>query len=70
MFWALDHFRSFLQPQVYIIDQVSEEEPRFVQSAEDHVNRLGKTLIRLPANAVQTLKWFTRLDHGSLAGEL
>jgi hypothetical protein len=66
---GLEHVQAYLQPMAFIIDQPSEEDRTFVVALEDYAIPAHKTVIRLPTNAVQNLKWITRLDSGSLAGK-
>ena len=67
---ALAHIHNFMHPQVFLIDDASSEEPFFIRSMRSTAFKIGKTVIDLPTDAVQRLMWITRLDHGSLKGEL
>jgi hypothetical protein len=66
---ALAHIHNFMHPQVYLVDGGGTEELFFLKAIRRKGHDTAKSVIELPADAVQTLLWITRLDHGSLQGE-
>lgn len=66
---ALGHIHSFMHPQLYLIDDAASEELFFVKAIRRKAYDTQKSIIELPADAVQRLMWITRLDHRSLQGE-
>jgi hypothetical protein len=64
---ALGHINNFMHPQAIIIDNSGVEDEFFLEAFRDSAPALGKTLIELPANAEQNLRWMTRLDGASLS---
>ena len=65
---SMDHFQTFLHPQVVIVDDSSKEDYFFVDSLRSKAMDIGKPIIELPSDAVENMMWITRLDSGSLAG--
>ncbi|MCJ1416095.1 hypothetical protein MMC32_002430 [Xylographa parallela] len=63
---ALQHIHSFMHPQVYIIDQASNEEVFFINAIHSKGYETQRAVIELPADALQKMMWITRLDYGSL----
>jgi hypothetical protein len=64
---SLIHVHNFLHPQLYMTDDLEEEEAPFVKGLEGNARRFGTTLLPLPTDALHQLQWLTRLDSGSLA---
>ena len=67
---SMEHIRTFVHPQVILIDNPSREDAFFVNALRSKAMEIGKSLIELPADATENLMWITRLDSSSLAGEL
>ena len=67
---SMEHIRTFVHPQVILIDNPSREDAFFVNALRSKAMDIGKSLIELPADATENLMWITRLDSGSLAGWL
>lgn len=67
---ALSHIHKFMHPQVYLVDGGGIEEWFFLKAIRRKGHDTRKSVIELPAHAVQRLLWVTRLDHESLQGEL
>ena len=65
---SMEHIRTFVHPQVILIDNPSREDAFFVNALRSKAIDIGKSLIELPADATENLMWITRLDSGSLAG--
>lgn len=59
-----------MEPNVYLTDQASEEDPVFMSSVQAHADRQGRSVVKMPVHAAQGLKWITRLDHSALSGML
>ena len=66
---ALGHIRTFMHPQVHIIDGSGKEESVFIKGIRSHGYNSGKPVIELPPDAAKNLMWMTRLDTGSLSGK-
>ena len=67
---AIGHMSVFIHPQVYVTDNGAEEEAPFIRAVRAKIAEDKKTLIELPTDAVRQMLWMTRLDSGSLSGEL
>ena len=67
---SMEHIQTFIHPQVVIIDDPTREDSFFVEALRTKLVDLKKGLIELPKNAAETMMWMTRLDSGSLAGEI
>ena len=65
---SVGHTDNFVPPQALIIDHQGREDAFFTKSIRSKALSMGKSLIELPMNAAENLKWITRLDSGSLAG--
>ncbi|MCJ1391550.1 hypothetical protein MMC18_004414 [Xylographa bjoerkii] len=63
---ALQHMHNFMHPQVYIMDQASNEEVFFANAIRSNGYEAQKSVIELPTDALQRMMWITRLDYGSL----
>ncbi|MCJ1381145.1 hypothetical protein MMC17_004254 [Xylographa soralifera] len=63
---ALHHIYGFMHPQVYIIDQASNEELFFANAIRSKGYETQKSVIELPTDALTRMLWITRLDYGSL----
>jgi hypothetical protein len=63
---ALGHIDTFMHPQVVIIDNSGIEDLWFMKAMRDRTSLIGKTLIELPGDVEQSLRWITRLDSWSL----
>jgi len=66
---ALAHVHNFMHPQVYLVDGGGTEELFFLKAIRRKGHDARKSVLELPADAVQRLLWITRLDHESLEGE-
>ena len=64
---ALAHLNRFLHPQVTFTEKALEEHI-ILETIKSTTSRLGMSLIELPWNAADDLRWMTRLDSGSLKG--
>jgi hypothetical protein len=64
---GLGHINTFMRPKAVIIDGSGIEDKFFLNGFRDRASTLGKTLIELPENAEQGLRWLTRLDYTSLS---
>ena len=60
------HINYYMHPQAVIIDNSGNEDDYFIKGLRGQANILGKTLIELPENAEQNVRWITRLDGSSL----
>ena len=67
---AMGHIQVFMHPQVILIDDSKQEEAYFVRAIRAEAYRISKPLIDLPTDASSRMLWITRLDSGSLSGEL
>ena len=67
---GLDYINGYMHPQAIITDDSTVEEAFFIRGIRKKANEIGKSIIELPSNAAQTLMWITRLDTGSLKGDL
>ena len=65
---ALEHIHGLMHPQVYIVDQASNEEAFFTDIVRIKGHETQKPVIELPTDALQRMMWLTRLDYGSLQG--
>jgi hypothetical protein len=63
---ALGHIDNYMHPQAVIIDNSGTEDLWFLKAMKDRTSWLGKTLIELPSDVEQSLRWITRLDGSSL----
>jgi hypothetical protein len=63
---ALGHIETYMHPQAVIIDNSEIEDWWFLKSMRDRASLLDKTLIELPGDVEQNLRWITRLDSSSL----
>lgn len=63
---ALGHIDNYMHPQAVIIDNSGIEDVWFLKAMRDRASLIGKTLIQLPGNVEQSLRWITRLDSSSL----
>jgi hypothetical protein len=63
---ALGHIDNYMHPQAVIIDISGKEDLFFLKASRERASLLGKTLIELPDDAEQSLRWITRLDSSSL----
>lgn len=63
---ALGHIDNYMHPQAVIIDNSGIEDEFFLKAFRERASLLGKTLIELPDDAEQSLRWITRLDSSSL----
>ncbi|KAH8809070.1 hypothetical protein F5884DRAFT_392646 [Xylogone sp. PMI_703] len=61
------HISTYISPQVAIIDASENEDIFLVKGARDHSEAFGRTVIELPNNGDQNLRWLTRLDASSLS---
>ena len=66
---ALGHIQSFMHPQAFITDDLNHEEAFFVKGIRSKALEIGKSIIELPLDAANKLRWMTRLDSGSLSGK-
>jgi hypothetical protein len=66
---AFRHINEFMHPQAVLVD-FSNEEKWFLEIAKEKTGQMDTTLVELGRNAVDDLKWITRLDSGSLHGSL
>lgn len=67
---ALGHIETYMHPQAIIIDNSGIEDLWFLKAMRDRTSWLGKTLIELPSDVEQSLRWITRLDSSSLKCKL
>lgn len=67
---ALDSLTIFLHPQIYFCDETRSEDFVFVEKYRAKVAKEDKPLLELPKDSAERLMWITRLDTGSLNGEL
>ena len=67
---GIGHIHTYVEPQVIITDHASREDGFFIKAVRSKALGIGKSLIELPSDATQNLMWLTRLDSGSLAGEM
>lgn len=65
---SMDYMHTFIHPQIIIIDDASREDAFFVSAIRSKAMDIGRGVIELPPNAMETMMWLTRLDSGSLAG--
>jgi hypothetical protein len=65
---SMEHIYTFVHPQVIIIDDPSREDMFFVSALRSKAMDIGRGIIELPPDALETMMWLTRLDSGSLAG--
>lgn len=65
---GLSHISSFLDQPVVIVDGSGNEDTFLLKSAREHAEYSWKTLIELPSNGDQTLRWLTRLSASALKG--
>jgi hypothetical protein len=63
---ALGHIDTYMHPQAVIIDNSGIEDLFFLKAMRGRASLLGKTLIELPGDTEQSLRWITRLDSSSL----
>ncbi|KAL6719190.1 hypothetical protein ACLMJK_003427 [Lecanora helva] len=64
---SLEHIHSFMHPQILIIDDPDREDQFFTKALRSKAMELGRGIIELPSDAIETMMWMTRLDSGSLA---
>ena len=64
---TLEHIHLWLHPQVYIVESEENEDMPFSKSIKQHAQRHDAPFIRLSPNALQTMRWMTRLDTASLS---
>ncbi|KAL8966421.1 MAG: hypothetical protein Q9197_005991 [Variospora fuerteventurae] len=67
---ALGYIDKYMHPQAVITDDPSREDAFFTTAMRAKTFELGKPAIELPSDASESLMWITRLDSGSLAGEV
>ena len=67
---SMEHIHSFMHPQGIIIDDPSREDRFFITALRSKAMDIGKGIIELPSDAIDSMMWLTRLDSGSLAGIL
>ena len=67
---TMEHIHSFMHPQSIIIDNPAREDHFFVKALRSKAMEIGRGIIELPSDAIETMMWLTRLDSGSLAGML
>ena len=67
---GIEHVDKFVAPQALIIDHQGREDTFFINSVRTQALSMGKSLIELPSDAAESMKWITRLDSGSLAGKI
>ena len=67
---SLAHIHQFMHPQVIITHDSNQEDTFFTRAVRAKATELRKSVIELPPNAAENLMWITRLDSGSLSGEL
>ena len=67
---ALGLINNIMNPWVFIVDNLEEEEAFFSKSIRDKAQSLRRPVLELPRDAVENLMWMTRLDCGSLNGML
>lgn len=63
---ALGHIDRFMHPQAIIVDNSGNEDLFFLKAMRSQAPGLEKTLIELPSNVEQSLRWITRLDSAAL----
>jgi hypothetical protein len=63
---GLGHINYYMHPQAIIIDGSGNEDEFFLKGLQMQSNAMGKTLINLPSDAAQNIRWITRLDSISL----
>ncbi|KZF23130.1 hypothetical protein L228DRAFT_281881 [Xylona heveae TC161] len=63
---ALNHLNEYIHPQAIITDAQTAEEEFFTKSIQEKAEDIGRPVIFVPKDAVERLKWITRLDSGSL----
>lgn len=63
---GLGHIDNYMHPQAVIIDNSGIEDLWFLKAMRDQASLMGKTLIELPGDVEQSLRWITRLDSSSL----
>ena len=67
---SLQHIHSFVHPQVIVVDDPAREDDFFVTAIRSKAMDIGRGIIELPSNAIESMMWLTRLDSGSLAGTI
>lgn len=67
---AFNHINTYIAPQATFIDVSGEESPYLLTGLRDRAKELGRTVIEMPENAEQNMKWTTMLDSTSLKGKL
>ena len=65
---SMEHINSFMHPQIIVIDDPNREDEFFVAALRSKAMDIGKGIIELPSDAIESMMWLTRLDSGSLAG--
>lgn len=63
---AMEYFRSYLHPQVAIIDGSESEDAFFLKGIRFQAKRKGIPVIEIPEGRAEDYGWITRLDAGSL----
>jgi hypothetical protein len=63
---ALGHINTYMRPQAVIIDNSGIEDLWFLKAMRGRASLIGKTLVELPGDVEQSLRWITRLDSSSL----
>ena len=64
---SMKHINTFIHPQIIIIDDPDREDDFFINAIRSKSMEIGKGIIELPPDAMETMMWLTRLDSGSLA---
>lgn len=65
---CLGHITNFMHPQAVIIDNSGVEDAFFLKAFKERAPALARTLIELPVNVDESLRWIARLDSASLKG--
>ena len=65
---GLGHINNFMHPHAVIIDNHLKEDSFFIKGYRERASSLDISLIELPKNAEDTLRWISRLDSTALGG--
>jgi hypothetical protein len=66
---ALAHFRSFMHPQVVMVDSEGEQE-WWLEAVKEGCKNVGIPSILLPGGFMGLTNWFKKLDSGALRGKV
>ncbi len=66
---SIGHIDKFIALQALIVGDQGREDVFFIKSIRSKALAIGKSLIELPSDAAENMRWITRLDSGSLAGK-